>query len=262
MARKRMAEPVLTAAEAAARTGLTVRALRVYEARGLLDPPRTDKGWRLYGPREFQRLGIIQALKSLGLSLAEIARVLAGDTPSLRRVLEVQAALWRGRLAAAQAGLDLVKQALARTDTSRPDVPPISVDDLCTLIRRLNMNTMPETLRTVLAEDYTAEERATLMTPRGSEAAVAEGTRAWTQLIADIQALRQAGIPATDPQAQEAARRWQGLVAAFTQGDGAVAQRTAGLWQKALDRDPQGHGLPFDQGLWDYVGAATKAAQA
>lgn len=262
MAGKRMAEPVLTAAEAAARTGLTIRALRVYEARGLLDPPRTDKGWRLYGPREFQRLGIIQALKSLGLSLAEIARVLAGDTPSLRRVLEVQATLWRGRLAAAQAGLDLVEQALARTGMSRPGTTPISVDDLCTLIRRLDMNTMPETLRTVLAEDYTAEERATLMTPRGGEAAAAEGTRAWTQLIADIQALRQAGVPASDARAQEAARRWQSLVTAFTQGDGTVAQRTAGLWQKALDRDPQGQGLPFDQGLWDYVGAAMKGSQA
>jgi DNA-binding transcriptional MerR regulator len=258
MTRKRpQAEPVLTAAEAAARTGLTVRALRVYEARGLLDPPRTGKGWRLYGPREFQRLGIIQALKSLGLSLAEISRVLAGDTPSLRRVLEVQAALWRGRLAAAQAGLDLVEQALSRTETA-----PISVDDLCTLIRRLDMNTLPETLRTVLAEDYTAEERATLMTPRGTEDAAAEGARAWGQLIADIQALRQAGVPATDGRAQEAARRWQGLVAAFTQGDAAVERRTAGLWQKALDRDPQGQGLPFDQGLWDYVGAAIKVSQA
>ncbi|WP_049974174.1 MerR family transcriptional regulator [Azospirillum sp. B4] len=263
MARKQVrTEPVLTAAEAAARTGLTVRALRVYEARGLLDPPRTEKGWRLYGAREFQRLGVIQALKSLGLSLAEIAKVLAGDTPSLRRVLEVQAALWRGRLAAAQAGLDLVEQALARTDTSRPGTTPISVDDLCILIRRLNMNTLPETLRTVLAEDYTAEERATLMTPTGTPEAAADGARAWTQLIADVQALRDAGVPATDARAQAAAKRWQGLVSAFTQGDAAVESRTAGLWQKALTRDPQGQGLPFDQGLWEYVGAAMKSAQA
>ncbi|MEA1674400.1 MerR family transcriptional regulator [Nitrospirillum sp. BR 11163] len=262
MTRKQAAEPMLTAAEAAARTGLTVRALRVYEARGLLDPPRTGKGWRLYGPREFQRLGVIQALKSLGLPLAEVSKVLAGDTPSLRRVLEVQAALWRGRLAAAQAGLDLVEQALARTDTSRPGTTPISVEDLCTLIRRLDMNTMPETLRTVLAEDYTAEERATLMTPRGTEEAATEGARAWNQLIADIQALRQAGVPASDARARDAARRWQGLVAAFTQGDADVAQRTAGLWRKALDRDPQGQGLPFDQGLWDYVAAAMKTPQA
>ncbi|MBB6252152.1 MerR family transcriptional regulator [Nitrospirillum iridis] len=252
--RQVQAAAVLTAAEAAARTGLTVRALRVYEARGLLDPPRTAKGWRLYGPREFQRLGVIQALKSLGLSLAEISRVLAGDTPSLRRVLEVQAALWRGRLAAAQAGLDLVEQALARTDTT-----PLSVDDLCTLIRRLDMSTLPDTLRTVLAEDYTADERATLMTPTGTPEAAAEGAQAWTRLIADIQALMAAGVPTTDPRAQEAAQRWQGLVAAFTQGDAAVEQRTAGLWQKALTRDPRGQGLPFDQGLWTYVGAAMKA---
>lgn len=248
------ASPVLTAADAAAQVGLTVRALRVYEARGLLDPPRTEKGWRLYGPREFQRLGIIQALKSLGLSLAEISRVLAGDTPSLRRVLEVQATLWRGRLAAAQAGLDLVQQALARTDTT-----PISVDDLCILIRRLDMTTLPETLRTVLAEDYTAEQRADLLTPTGTPEAAAEGARAWATLIADIQALRTAGVPATDARAKDAAKRWQGLTAAFTQGDAAVAARTGGLWQKALARDPQGQGLPFDKGLWDYVAEAARS---
>ena len=36
----------LTAAECAVRTGLTVRALRVYEEYGLIAPKRTAGGWR------------------------------------------------------------------------------------------------------------------------------------------------------------------------------------------------------------------------
>lgn len=50
---------LLTAAECARRLGLTTRALRVYEARGLIDPQRTEKNWRLYGAREIARLGEI-----------------------------------------------------------------------------------------------------------------------------------------------------------------------------------------------------------
>jgi hypothetical protein len=40
------AELWLTAAECAERTGLTVRALRVYEEYGLIAPQRTLSGWR------------------------------------------------------------------------------------------------------------------------------------------------------------------------------------------------------------------------
>jgi DNA-binding transcriptional MerR regulator len=55
----------LTAAECASRTGLTVRALRVYERYDLIRPRRTASGWRLYGPAEITRLTEIIALKRL-----------------------------------------------------------------------------------------------------------------------------------------------------------------------------------------------------
>jgi DNA-binding transcriptional MerR regulator len=46
----------LTAAECASRTGLTVRALRVYEDCGLITPRRSASGWRYYGAAELVRL--------------------------------------------------------------------------------------------------------------------------------------------------------------------------------------------------------------
>ena len=52
----------LSAAECARRTGLTVRALRVYERHGLIEPARSGKGWRCYGPKELQRLNVIVTL--------------------------------------------------------------------------------------------------------------------------------------------------------------------------------------------------------
>ena len=62
----------LTAAECALRTGLTVRALRVYENYGLIKPGRSAAGWRRYGAQELLKLNEIGLLKVLGLTLNQI----------------------------------------------------------------------------------------------------------------------------------------------------------------------------------------------
>ena len=54
-------------------TGVTIKALRHYERRGLLAPRRTAAGYRRYTRRDLERLEGIIALKSLGLSLKQIA---------------------------------------------------------------------------------------------------------------------------------------------------------------------------------------------
>jgi len=46
----------LSAADCASRTGLTVRALRVYEEFGLIAPRRSAGGWRQDGPRDLVKL--------------------------------------------------------------------------------------------------------------------------------------------------------------------------------------------------------------
>jgi MerR family transcriptional regulator/heat shock protein HspR len=51
--------------------------LRVYEARGLIEPQRSAKGTRLYSHEDVERLRHIQAMTSeLGLNLAGVERVL------------------------------------------------------------------------------------------------------------------------------------------------------------------------------------------
>jgi DNA-binding transcriptional MerR regulator len=60
-------------AEACERTGLSARTIRYYEEIGLLPGVRRRAGGRrVYGPDELERLGFIDRLKALGLSLAEI----------------------------------------------------------------------------------------------------------------------------------------------------------------------------------------------
>ena len=63
-------------AEICDRTGLSPRTIRYYEEIGLLPGVRRKaSGRRVYGPEELERLGFINRLKELGLSLAEIGEL-------------------------------------------------------------------------------------------------------------------------------------------------------------------------------------------
>jgi DNA-binding transcriptional MerR regulator len=90
--------PFLRPSEAADRLGVSTKALRLYEERGLLAPIRTAAGWRAYGPCEMARLAEIAALRSLGLSLAQVARVLAGEAKDLEPALAAHQAALESRV--------------------------------------------------------------------------------------------------------------------------------------------------------------------
>lgn len=72
--------------EVAARSGVTPTAIRYYEGIGLLpEPERSPSGYRAYGQPAVARLRFIRAAQAIGLSLGEIAEVLAlrerGEAP-------------------------------------------------------------------------------------------------------------------------------------------------------------------------------------
>ncbi len=88
----------LNASEAARRLGISAKALRLYEQRGLLAPVRTDAGWRAYGPNDLERASEIVALRALGFSLAQVARVLTGDARGLEPALAAHQGTLEARL--------------------------------------------------------------------------------------------------------------------------------------------------------------------
>jgi MerR family transcriptional regulator, heat shock protein HspR len=65
---------------AAELVGMGIQNLRLYEARGLLDPARTDGGTRRYSADDLDRLHRIRDLLEAGLNLAGIAMVLQLET--------------------------------------------------------------------------------------------------------------------------------------------------------------------------------------
>ena len=88
----------LSPSEAARRLGVSVKALRLYEQRGLIAPARTAAGWRAYGPDEMARVAEIVALRELGLNLSQVARVLGGDSESLEPALAAHQTVLEGRV--------------------------------------------------------------------------------------------------------------------------------------------------------------------
>lgn len=58
-------------------TGTPVDTIRHYEREGLLPaPPRTDAGYRVYGPADAERLHFIRRCRSLDMNLAEVRALL------------------------------------------------------------------------------------------------------------------------------------------------------------------------------------------
>src|SRR5262245_48719826 len=85
--------------EVANRSGVSRKALRLYESRGILSPPlRTPSGYRRYPANVLRLLSFVARARRLGLTLAEIKHVVTlrrdGSAPCLhiRALLEQKAA--------------------------------------------------------------------------------------------------------------------------------------------------------------------------
>jgi len=135
-----MSERFLSPAETARRLGVGVRALRLYERKGLVRPGRTRAGWRVYGPNEIERLHQVLTLKSLGLSLARIGELLEERMADLPALLALQEDVLTVRINDLQRARKSVQA--ARTKVSRDN--RLSLDDLIDLARETTMSTIDE----------------------------------------------------------------------------------------------------------------------
>jgi len=111
-----------TVKDTAARVGLPSRTLRYYDSVGLVSPPRTAAGYRIYGPEDEGKLRFVRRARTLGFSLQQIRELIAvaerGScselVPEVERLVDdklaaidaqlAELAAFRGRLAAFRAG--------------------------------------------------------------------------------------------------------------------------------------------------------------
>ena len=144
----------LDIAEVARLTGLTSRALRFYEARGLVKPLRTASGRRHYGPAELERVHQIVAMKRAGLTLAQVQTMTANRPLDLRQIVVAQIEVLADREREIADARTLLQSILSRIDRSEP----IDVATFCSLIRH-GETTMTEAKWKELHQRYMSEEQ-------------------------------------------------------------------------------------------------------
>lgn len=244
-------------------TGLTARALRFYEARGLVEPLRTASGRRHYDAAALERLNLILSLKKAGLTLAQIQRLTANRRIDLNGLitaqldhLEAQAR----RISEAQALLISVKSRIDRGE-------PIDAETFCSLIRHEqqdNTTMSQDQWKTVTDRYFSPEEQAewarhmTGVPNDFNQQAYAEG---WKALGAKVKA----ALP-LDPasgEAQALLDEWNAQLAPFM----AVATTemktsTVNFYEKMDQWYGHGDGQAdpgFDKSVWDFIKAASIA---
>jgi len=117
----------LSPSEAARDLGVSAKALRLYEERGLLRPARTATGWRAYGPDDLRRAAEIVALRSLGFSLRQVERVMGGAAEGLEpalAALQSRLELEFDQLGQRLKKVDVLRRALAQGQA--PTVPDLA----------------------------------------------------------------------------------------------------------------------------------------
>lgn len=252
------AQPIqryLSTAETAAALGVTAKALRVYERRGLVKPLRSSAGWRAYGPDALMRLHQIIALKRLGLSLAEVGRVLAGKCGELDAVLAVQEEALAERNRETQRALQLIRSARGRLANGEA----LSVDDLTTLTRETTMSeNAPEwakKMEPMIDRHFTGADKAKMKAQAGTFDP-AEVKAQWDALIAEAKSL--VGTDPSAPKAVDLARRWKAMVARSTGGDAALKEKVCNVWKEAMADPNVAPKLPFGPEVMAFIGEASK----
>jgi MerR family transcriptional regulator, thiopeptide resistance regulator len=230
----------------AQRTGVTVRALRHYDALGLLKPShRTDAGHRLYTRRDIERLQQIRSLRQLGLSLAEVRTCLLDRRVSVRRIVSLHLERARAAVKTQQTLVQTLEQLNERLKKSSS----VRVDEF---VRTVEAITMSERYFSPEEQEF-IRQRAELV---GAERIRQVEQHEWPTLIAEVQAKMDRGTDPSDPTVQALAKRWKSLVAEFTGGNAGVAE---GVRRQYATEDPnpaQRRRLGLTREMFQYVGRA------
>lgn len=102
----------LKVGELARKTGKSVRALRLYEEMGLLEPARSEGGFRLYGPDEVARVYWITKLQDMGFSLSQIQSLVTTveSSHTAPEAMHSLREMFRGRLSATRVQVEKLLQ--------------------------------------------------------------------------------------------------------------------------------------------------------
>ncbi len=247
--------------EVVRRTGLTSRALRFYEARGLIAPLRTQSGRRWFGPADLERVHRIVALKKAGLSLGDIKQLFDRKPIDLAALLSAQ----RDRLAdqanEIAKALALIDSALSRIGRGEP----LDAATLCSLIRDGDkvMTDPAKAWKEVVDRYYTAEEQTEWRERMADAPEISQEVylEKWRALNARIEA----ALP-LDPGSDTAlafVRDWFVLLEPFSRNATPAMWDTTARMYADMNNWEGNFDPGFSKRVWDFISvAASKARDA
>lgn len=114
---------------------VSVKALRIYEQKGIIRPVKVDKetGYRYYSADQVKQLNALIDLQALGFSLDEIKEIMCGDLLKeelLQRMKEKQR-MWEDTIAKAQNKIETISDIMERMNESKESAkfPQMSEDE-------------------------------------------------------------------------------------------------------------------------------------
>lgn len=129
-----MADELMKIGEIAAFFGISVKAVRVYEKKGIITPSKIDPvtGYRYYTYNQVQTLNALIELKAMGFSLNEIKKIISGGIGSdeLKDALDRKRAAWLEAISAAENKINAIDSITARiADSVSVDVQGMTEEE-------------------------------------------------------------------------------------------------------------------------------------
>ncbi|MEO7411094.1 MAG: MerR family transcriptional regulator [Sphingomicrobium sp.] len=232
-------------------TGLTSRALRFYEARGLLTPLRTYSGRRLYGPGELERINQIVALKRAGLTLSQIGALTRGRALDLGALIDVQLAALdekRKELDEARVLLLTVKSRIDRGES-------VDAATFCSLISNEELTMTKDQWDKVTDRYFTPEQKAEFA-ERMKDVPPGFDQGKYNALWGDLGKRVASAVP-LGPESAEARAlydEWQELLKPFTQvASPAMLSGVTNFYEKMGEWQGDMPGAPFSAEVFKFI---------
>ncbi|TWI64531.1 DNA-binding transcriptional MerR regulator [Pseudoduganella lurida] len=187
--------------------GITVRTLHHYDDIGLLQPSgRSDAGYRLYDRDDVARLQQIQALRQLGMPLADIGHFIDHSGTSALAIVERQLAALDRQLQEAARMRTHLQQLHAQL--ARGEQPELA--DWLTTLEQMKMY-----------DNYFSKEELANLPVYHDEAIRAE----WAALVAQVEKIRGEGALPASLEAKQLGQRWLTLLDRGTHGNASIIAR-------------------------------------
>jgi DNA-binding transcriptional MerR regulator len=234
--------------EISRRSGISAKAVRLYEERGLLKPSaRSEAGYRLYGPDALRRLMRIVLLRRMGLGLADIGLLLQRDGA-------LDLVLLDERIEALERELVERRTSLAKLRRLATQLRSETSNNLDQLLEGMHMwNEMKF--------DVSDADRALL---RERVAQIGDEKRsllreAWPSLLRDVRSAMDAGTPADHPSVVDLVQRYRAIAPGLPAFDTAAKGRLHEALAARADLLAQ---AGLDQPLFEYLTAAVAVVRA